>query len=164
MPFKYKLPSGQIIEADTAKEIQELILLFENNEPLVSQNSSVGITNDFGLNKTSETSTTLNDQNTFIKPPSETDFIHLWNKLETEKAKKVMQLFAQYAKQGLTSKQLAQHLGVERASGIMSSINKRSEEIGFSWKHWFRLNSGVYEANDTAYVNLVEAIRLVNTQ
>jgi hypothetical protein len=95
----------------------------------------------------------------------------LWKKLDKEKAKNVMQLFAQYGQKNLTSKQLAQHIQTEteRASGIMpgitgimSSINKGSEEIGFSWKYWFPLKNKIYETNEVAYANLVEAIRLVN--
>lgn len=72
-----------------------------------------------------------------------------------------MWLFARYGKKGLTSKQLAQYLGVRRASGIMSGLNRQSEKVGFEWKRWFPLNNGVYEPNHTAYKNLTEAIALI---
>ena len=167
MPYKYKLPSGQVIEADTAQEIKELVQLFENQKQSASQDLPVSTSKSentsHSLIKVSEPSTSFGSQTTLIQPPSVEDFVQLWERLETERARNVMQLFSEYGKKHLTSKQLAKHLGVERVSGTMSGINKRSEEIGFSWKRWFPLISGVYEVNDIAYENLVKAMHLINT-
>lgn len=165
MAYRYKLPSGETIEVDSAREMQELLQLLQKNGQPHLQHPSITTplakalkTN---LNKHSETSTASLSNTTLSSHPSVQDFLNLWAALETEKSRNVMRLFARYGKKGLTSKQLAQCLKVKRASGIMSGLNKQSERVGFDWKRWFPLNNGVYEPNRIAYKNLVEAIASV---
>jgi len=155
MAFRYKLPSGEIIEADTAEEIQELYQLLKQGGRSVAR-SETEIAADAPGTSTEEIFS--RSRNFSSEVPSVKDFLLLWDSLETEKARNVLRFFAKYGNKGLTSRKLAQYLDVERASGIMSGINKRSEKIGFSWKRWFTLHSGVYEVDSRAYKNLVEAV------
>ncbi|HLO84364.1 MAG TPA: hypothetical protein VK203_05020 [Nostocaceae cyanobacterium] len=174
MAYKYRLKSGQVIEADTAQEIKELIQLLENQEISTTHNlpASVPVAENPNNNvsliseslQSSEPLQTYNSEAKIAKPPSVQDFIQLWNKLDTERARKIMSIFADYGKQKLTSDQLAKSLNVNRASGTMSGINKRSKEVGFYWKDWFRLVAGVYEVNDIAHSNLVEAMNVIKKQ
>lgn len=150
MAFRYKLPSGEIIEVDSAREMQELLNLLHKDGQAVFQSPPV-------------TASVL-DSSTRPKPPSMQDFLSLWANLETDKSRNVMRFFAKYGKEGLTSEKLAQYLGVKKASGIMSGINRQSDRLGFNWKRWFPLNNGVYEPDPTAYKNLVEAIAYVEPQ
>ncbi|MEH1912363.1 hypothetical protein [Nostoc sp.] len=165
MAYRYKLPSGDIIEVDSAREMQELLKLLQNQSQSYLQTSSVATSSAEvskpTLNKQPETFVDSLSDNTSLKHPSVQDFLNLWASLETEKSRDVIRLFAKYGKKGLTSEQLAQHLGVKRASGIMSGINRQSEKIGFKWKRWFPLNHGVYEPDPTVYRNLREAIAYI---
>lgn len=165
MAFRYKLPSGEIIEVDSAREIQELLHLLQKDAQSLPQRqsgtASAAATSKNILNEPPETSIGSSKNSTPSRHPSVQDFLNLWAALETEKSRNVMRLFAMHGKKGLTSEQLAHYLGVKRASGIMSGINRQSNKVGFDWKRWFFLNNGVYESDPRAYKNLVEAIASV---
>ena len=167
MAYRYKLPCGDIIEVDSAREMRELLQLLQKNSQPYLQHQSIKTSlepSETTLNKHPETSVSSLSNTISSRYPSVQDFLALWASLETEKSRNVMRLFARYGQKGLTSQHLAQYLEVKRASGIMSGINRQSERIGFEWKRWFPLNNGVYEPDPTAYENLKEAIAVVEAQ
>lgn len=182
MAYRYKLPSGAVVEADTPNEMKTLLeglLKDANGLSKLQSPSAAGIVRP----DPQQTSAADSTPNTFIeiKPvlnestalssgtiPSVDDFCSLWREIRLEAQREILRMFAK-GNNKLSIKELEKRLKEKcnepTCNGSMRGIGRIFHRVSnLTWKDYFVKNKGVYEVNKAAHKNLVSALEIVEPE
>ena len=168
MAFRYILKSGDVIEADTAGEIQQLRNLFNQKPQLELQQSSFTdlLEEPSFIVDASKVQPEVKEtvvSSSALKVPSVNDFCSLWNKLRRETYKEVLRMFANNNYNEVRISELEQCINQD-CKGAMNGIGRLFYGVtGLTWKDYVVLNNSkrTYEVNKIAHQNLVSALEIL---
>ncbi|HLO84365.1 MAG TPA: hypothetical protein VK203_05025 [Nostocaceae cyanobacterium] len=156
MAIRHILPTGEVIETDTAQEFQELWSLLASNKMLLQEQTY--------LLQQYEYSQQDNAEGNFLSFSSQVPTPETYMKaMQDDNLRKIfLYVAAKGSKGSIKQKEFQENVGKQSLSGMGKIFRKLT---GFTLRNIIRVNSikDVYEFDHSTYSNIVEACRRLNT-